>query len=166
MNNYNQFTPKGKIQNAPSNYIITNPLGSGLRVIVNFVSQLVKFDDVLDLTLGRVWRKVKEDYFLWGYDLRSFKLGNIKDTLVNSDIIVVNLLVKDKNNIIDAVALESALVKLQKFVKLEKASIHISNLLTKDVPALQDLVERHCVNNGINCYFYSIPAIKGERILI
>lgn len=156
----NRFTPMGKMATAPQGSSILAPINSGTRMIVNFVSQGPKFDQKLDKMLERVWRRVREDYFGWSGDFRTFKLGAIKDTLVASDIMILSLLVRDKEGIIDAAALEKALQNLAAFAKVEKGSIHISELLIQEVPALKDLVKKYIAENSIHCYFYDLPLEK------
>lgn len=154
----NRFIQAGKMQQAPEGSSIIAPINSGLRIIVNFVSITPKFDQKLDKMLEKVWRRVREDYFGWAGDFRTFKLGNIKDTLVASDIMILNLLVRGKDNIIDSEALEKALKALTEYAKYNKGSLHVSQLLIDEVPALRELVKRHASDNGINCYFYDLPA--------
>lgn len=156
----NKFTVQGKLQQTPPGSLITAPLNAGTRLIINFVSLGPKFDQKLDKAIEKVWRKVREDYFGWSGDFRTFKLGSIKDTLVNSDTLVVNLLVRDKEGIVDATGLEQALKKLAEFAKVEKGSVHISQLLIDEVPALKDLVKKYLSEIGINCYFYESPVEK------
>lgn len=157
---FNKFMVPGKMQQAPAGASILCPINSGLRMIVNFVSLGPKFDQKLDKMLERVWNRVRQDYFSWSGDIRGFKLGAIKDTLVASDLMILNLLVRDEEGIIDADALEKALQNLSGFAKTEKGSIHISQLLIDEVPALKDLVKKYISDAGIHCYFYDLPAEK------
>lgn len=157
----NRFTPMGKMQQAPAGASVLSPINAGTRMIVNFVSLgPSKFDQKLDKMLERIWNKVRQDYFAWSGDIRGFKLGSIKDTLVNSDIMILSLLVRDKDGIVDAAALEKALQNLAAFAKYEKGSIHVSELLIEEVPALKELVKKYIAETGINCYFYDSPEKK------
>jgi hypothetical protein len=156
----NRFTVKGKMQHAPQGASVLSPLNAGTRLIVNFVSLGPKFDQPLDKLIERIWNKARQDYFGWSGDIRNFKLGNIKDTLVNSDIMILSLLVRDEKGVVDGEALEKALDKLTAFAKMEKGSIHISQFLIDEVPALKELVDKHCASNGVNCYFYDLPVKK------
>ena len=156
----NKFTPSGKMQDV-SGVSIISPMNSGTRIIVNFVSQgPSKFDQPLDKMLERVWRTVRTDYFSWSGDFRTFKMGSVKDTLVASDIMILSLLVRDKEGIVNAEALELGLKNLAAFCKFEKGSVHISELLIQEVPALKELVKKHIAETGIHCYFYTAPVEK------
>lgn len=153
----NRFTPKGKMQDAPPGASIIAPVNAGLRLIVNFGSAKPAFDQKLDKILSRVWVRARQDHFAWTGDIRTFKLGNLKDSLVASDIMIINLLVRDKDDMVDGPALEKALTNLLAFAKMEKGSVHISQLLIDEVPALKELVGKHLAENGVNCYFYTKP---------
>lgn len=160
MNQMNQFMPKGKMADAPQGATVISPLNAGLRLIPNFVSTKPSFSAPLDVMLGKIWARVKQDYFGWSGDIRTFKLGAIKDSLCASDLMVVSLLVKNDDGIIDGAALEKALQNLTSFAKSEKGSLHISDYLCQDVPALRDLVDKYCASAGINCYFYPVPSLR------
>lgn len=158
-----KFTPRGKLQDAQPGCSVISPMNSGLRLIVNFVSIKPSFTQPLDLMIDRIWKRVKQDYYGWAGDLRNFKLGSIKDSLCASDIMVVNLLVKNEDGIVDAPALETALQKLTNFAKTEKASLHFSDHLVNEVPGLRDLADKYCATNGVNCYFYPTVVAKVVR---
>lgn len=150
----------GKMQQVPGGQSVIAPINAGQRIIMNFVSEGPKFDQKLDKMIERVWKRVRDDYFGWASDLKNFKSGAIKDTVVASDTYVVNMLVRDKNNVVNSSALEKALEQLSKFAKSEKCSVHISELLVEEVPALKPLVQKHIAANGINCYFYEVAVDK------
>ncbi len=160
----NRFMPKGKMQNAPTGASIIAPVNAGLRLIVNFGSAKPSFDQELDKMLTRVWARTRQDHFAWTGDIRTFKLGNIKESLVASDIMIINLLVRDKDDMIDGSALEKALTNLAAFAKMEKGSVHISQLLIDEVPALKELVNKHLAENGVNCYFYTKPLDQTVKV--
>ena len=155
-----RFTQKGKMQDAPKGQSVIAPINAGLRFIPNFVSIKPSFTSPLDIMLERIWRKVKQDYYSKSAEPRTFKLGAIFDTLCSSDIFVIGMVVKDEEGRIVADALETALQNLAKYAKSEKASLHISEHLSNDVSALRELVQRHCADVGVNCYFYSNPEPK------
>lgn len=163
-----RFTQKGKMQDAPKGQSVIAPINAGLRFIPNFVSIVPtmpgtgksNFSSPLDITLERIWRKVKQDYYSKSADLRTFKLGSIFDTLCSSDIFVVGMVVKNEEGLIVADALVAALKNLAKYAKSEKASLHISEHLSDDVPALRELIQLHCADVGVNCYFYANQELK------
>lgn len=153
----NRFTVKGKLQDAPPGSTIICPINSGIRLIVNFVGFGLKFDKKLDKILSKVWEKVRQEYFYWSGDIKTFKPGNIKEVLVASDIMIVHMLVKNKDEVVISEALEKAMQNLANFSKTEKASVHISELLVEDVPAIKELAKKYLSDAGIHCYFYKAP---------
>ena len=54
----------------------------------------------------------------------------------------------------DVKALEECVKKVCDSAKYEKASVHVSSLLTKAVPELTDLLNTHLVKNGVNVSYY------------
>ena len=150
----NRFVPTAKLQDIPRGSSIICPINSGTRLIMNFVGLELKFDSKLHKILEKVWNKVRQEYFYWSGDIKTFKPGNIKEVLVSSDIMIVHMLVKNKDGIVMADALEKALQNLANFSKVEKASVHISNLLVEEVPALKELAKKYLSESGIHCYFY------------
>ena len=152
-----RFTQKGKMQDAPAGSVVIAPVNAGIRIIPNFVSIEPKFDYKLDIIIDRIWNRVKQDYYAKISDFRNFKLGTIIDSLCASDIFVVSMVVRNKDGVIDATGLETALKNLTNYAKPHKSSLHFSLLLAEEVPPLRDLVKRYCADEGINCYFYAVP---------
>jgi hypothetical protein len=59
----------------------------------------------------------------------------------------------------DAKALGECLKKVAALAKYEKATVHVSTLLTSAVPELNDLLTEQLVNNGVSVYFYEEPGV-------
>jgi hypothetical protein len=151
----NKFVQAGKVKQVKAT--ILAPENAGLRIVLNAVGQSGKFDTKLDTLLTKKWLKVREDYRGWFASQQNFKLGCVNNTAVASDIWVVNMLVQDKEDKFSQEGLQAAVKKLADLAKYEKASVHVSTLLTAEIPTLQDLLLTHLVENGIHVYFYEEP---------
>jgi hypothetical protein len=153
MNTTNKFLQPGRAKHLAAT--ITAPEQAGLKFVLNAVAQNGEFKAPLDTLLTRRWSKTKEDYKGWYATQHNFKMGMLHDTAVASDTWVVSMLVKDKDGNVDATALAAAMKKLTAMCKYEHASVHVSNLLLADVPALGDLIKTTLLDEGINVYFYT-----------
>ena len=67
------------------------------------------------------------------------------------------MLVQDKTGKVDQKALQTAIKKVSEKAKYEKASVHVSTLLTSAIPELQDLLIKGLVEEGVSVYFYNEP---------
>lgn len=139
------------------NATILAPELAGLRLIVNVCGQNGKFDSKLDTLLTKRWAKTREDYKEWYATQHNFKLGMLNTTAVASDTWVASLLVKNKEDVVDPVALKTAVKKLGELCKYEKASAHISTLVLDEVPELKELLVKGLVEEGINVFTYVEP---------
>src|SRR5258708_107398 len=151
----NKFTTPGKVKQV--NATIIAPQNAGLRLIVNLVGQAGKFDSKLDTILSKMWPKVKNDYREAFVTQHNFKMGSLHQTATTSDCWVVNMLVKDKENKVDSNALALAIKNLAALAKYEQGSVHVSNLLVKEVPELKQMLISQVAENGIHLYFYEEP---------
>jgi len=151
----NKFITPGKAKQV--NATILAPENAGLRLVLNAVGQHGKFESKLDGVLTKKWSKVREDYKGWYATQHNFKLGWLNNTAVSSDTWVVNMLVEDKDGKLDATALQLAVKKVAELAKYEHGSVHVSTILTAAIPALQPLLVTHCIETGINVYFYNEP---------
>lgn len=144
---------KTKIVNAS----VLAPENAGLRFILNVVGQDGKFTSPLSLILAKRWAKVKEDNSYWYATQMNFKLGSLNETAVSSDTWAISMLVQDKTGKVDQKALQTAIKKVSEKAKYEKASVHVSTLLTSAIPELQDLLISGLVEQGVSVYFYNEP---------
>jgi len=152
----NKFTAPGKMKQV--NATILAPENAGLRIILNLCSENGKFESTLDKLLYSRWARVKSDFKEWHATQHNFKLGLLNtNSAVASDTWICEALVKDKNDKLDEKSLEVAVKKIKDLCKYEKASLHVSNILTNDFPSLVDLLKNHLVDEGINVYFYEEP---------
>lgn len=148
----NKFAPKGK-EKIVKGTILT-PEYAGLRLVLNFVSENGLPEGKLYEIFDKKWKKIKEETKGWYASRNNFKVGEITTIAVQSDTWVINCLCKDKDNKLQEAALLSCLKKVVLIAKNEKASVHISTLLTEDCSNLQELVTNEILNNGINVSYY------------
>lgn len=151
----NKFITPGKMKQV--NATIIAPENAGLRFVLNACGVSGKFESKLGTLLNKRWSKVREDYKGWHATQHNFKLGLLNTTAVSSDTWVVNMLVEDKDGNLDQAALQLAVKKVADLAKYEHASVHVSNILTTEVPELQPLLAKNLAEEGINVYFYTEP---------
>lgn len=151
----NKFIQAGKTKII--NSTILAPENAGLRFILNVVGEDGKFGSPLNLLLAKKWAKVKEDNSYWFATKMNFKLGSLNETAVASDTWTISLLVQKLNGLMDEKALQIAVKKLGEKAKYEKASVHVSTLLTSSIPALEGLLLTNLVEDGVSVYFYNEP---------
>lgn len=148
----NMFAPKGRVKQVSGS--ITQPENAGLRLVfVPFdMSGKVTESNKLANVLAKRWSRVIAEYKGWFGSRANFKLGEINSISVQSDIwIVQGLCLDDKG--VNKVALEACTKKLLALLKYEKASLHISNLLTETLPEFVELVDK-VSNDGVSVYCY------------
>jgi hypothetical protein len=150
-----KFITPGKVKQVKAS--ILAPELAGLRLVINACAQNGKFDAPLDALLAKRWSKVREDYKGWYATQHNFRPGSLNSTAVASDTWVVNMLVKDKEGNLSPDALKLAVKKLVDIAKYERASVHVSTLLTREIPELNDLLMTHLVDDGVNVFFYEEP---------
>ncbi len=151
----NKFQTPGKSKLI--NGTILLPEASGLRLILSFNNMVgdVKGNDLLPI-FDKKWKRVKEDFKMSYINKNgSYKLGTVvASTTVQSDVWVQHLLVQDENLNVDLSALNKTLKQIQLTAKTEKASVHVSTILTTKVPELTKLLKEYLLDEGINVYFY------------
>jgi len=140
---------------------VVHPELSGLRLVLAFAQEYASdkkptFDqyplyDVLD----KKWNVAKREIKAWFAERSGFKLGNLKNTIVQSDIQLVHALVYDKDGNLDTKALTTAVKKLVEMAKYERASVHVSTLLTEAVPQLTEMLQKQAIEQGVSVYYYT-----------
>jgi hypothetical protein len=156
-----KFGVQGKIKTVQGNFIA--PIHSGLRLIVNFAGLNGKYDHPTDQAIGKIWRAATSDYRSWFVSQQKFKLGEMKETVVASDIFIVNLLVRDAEGKLNMEGLEVAVKKLAVFAKYEKGSLHFDESLLQEAPTFQALLEEHILSAGVNVYVYTKPELEPAK---
>ena len=149
----NKFVMQGRWKEI--NGSITNPENSGLRLVVNLCSESGKWESPVETLLSKRWAPTKTDYRSWYVNRQGFKLGSLNTTLVASDIWVVNLLCKDKDNKVDDKALSECVKKLSVLARSDKGSVHFSSTALQEVPELQDMLKKTFIEEGFSVYSYT-----------
>lgn len=152
----NKFQVKGKTKLVKGS--ILTPEGGGLRLVLNITNMAGKAEGPLYPIFEKKWKKVKEEVKGW-YSTKTgaYKLGAINSTAVQSDVWVVHCLAQDDQLHVDAKGLEDCLKKVCATALYEKASLHVSSLLTSQVPGLEDLLTKCLVEKGVSVFFYEEP---------
>lgn len=148
----NRFAVQGKVKELKGSVLL--PENAGLRFVLSVTNTAGKPESPLYPIFDKKWKKVKEDARGWFVNKTGeYKLGAINQTAVQSDTWVIHLLCQNDTLVTDAKALEESVKKAVALAKTEKASVHISNVLVKDVPELKKLASKF-TEQGINVYFY------------
>jgi hypothetical protein len=147
------FMPQGRFRKLAGS--VSNPQMGGLRLVLALVSEAGTADSPTHKAMDKKWVNIKQEVKGWKTMPMDFKLGNLKTTAVQSDVWVVNALVKKADGTVDAVGLDTAVKKLTVLAKAEQAAIHMTEELLAEVPALKDLLQKLAIENGINVYLYT-----------
>lgn len=136
--------------------IITTPQLGGLKFILNNVSISGNPENSQMPIFDKKWLRVRTETRGWFADPSTFKLANIKDCMVQSDIWIINMICQDKDNKTDLNSLITCLEKIIKLAKYEQASIHVSSQFITDVPEFiqNNLIDMFTKNN-INVFLYA-----------
>ena len=148
----NKLLTHGKTKTVKGTILL--PELASLRLILTPCSQAGKPDSKLHTILNKKWRTVAADLKGWCAHNVDFKLGNLRQTAVQSDVWVIHALYLDKEGKVDEKALESCVKKLADLAKYEKGSVHVSTLLTEENPKLVELLQKLCLEKGTPVFFY------------
>jgi hypothetical protein len=134
---------------------ILHPENAGLRLVLNINNLAGKPESPLYPVFEKKWKKVKEESRGWyATKTGAYKLGAINTTAVQSDTWVIHMLCQDEDLKTSIPGLTECLKKVAASAKYEKATVHVSTLLTAAVPELADLVKEHVLAQGVSVYFY------------
>ena len=150
------FQPQGRVK--VINGTILAPENAGLRFVLNVANMVGKMESPLYPLFEKKWPTVKREVKGW-FNARDgkFKLGALNTNAVQSDTWVINMLCQDAELKSDAAGLTTCLKEVCKMAKYEKASVHVSTLLTTLVPELQETLTKELVENGVSVYYYEEP---------
>ena len=159
-----QFHPSGRVKTIQGS--ILSPHNAGLRFILNVANTGGKPESPLYTLFDKKWPKVKQEVRgSFVTKTGSYKLGTIAcNTAVQSDVWVISLLVQDDELKTDVVALEKSLKEVCKMAKYERATCHISTLLTSAVPELVDAINTQLVEQGVAVCFYDEPGDDSKGV--
>lgn len=152
----NRFQQQGRVKLIKGS--ILAPENAGLRFVLNVNNMVGKAESPMYPLFDKKWKKVKEEAKGW-YNTRTgaYKLGAVNTTAVQSDTWVIHMLCQDDELKTSPEALAKCLDEVCKSAKYERATVHVSTLLTTAVPELQDLLTKHLVEKGVSVYFYEEP---------
>jgi hypothetical protein len=138
---------------------ILAPENAGLRFVLSVNNLAGKPDNhPLYPLFEKKWRKVREEARGWyATKTGAYKLGAVNTTAVQSDTWVIHLLCQDESLETQPEALEKCLKEVCKMAKYERATVHVSDLLTNAVPELVDHLKTQLVEQGVSVYFYQEP---------
>lgn len=137
---------------------ILAPENAGLRFVLSINNMAGKPENPLFPVFEKKWKKVKEESRGWyATKTGAYKLGAINTTAVQSDTWVIHMLCQDENLNTDAAALTTCLKKVCASAKYERATVHVSTILTGSIPELTNLLQTELVEQGVSVYFYEEP---------
>jgi hypothetical protein len=138
---------------------ILTPENAGLRFVLNIANMAGKQESPLYPLFDKKWAGVKREVKGW-FNTRTgaYKLGAVNSTAVQSDTWVVNMLCQTEELETSADALKVCLKEVCKMAKYERATVHVSTLLTTVMPDLTDLLNTELVENGVSVSFYEEPS--------
>lgn len=149
-----RFQVQGRVK--VINGSVLMPETAGLRFVLNFANMAGKTDDKLYEVLSKKWPKARQEVRGWfATKTGKYKPGATHTLPVQSDTWVVSLLCQDENLKTDLNGLELSLKDVCKQALYEKASVHVSSILTSQVPEFQELLTKQLVDNGVSVYYYN-----------
>lgn len=150
----NKFQQPGKTKMIKGS--ILAPENAGLRFVLSINNLAGKPDNnPLYPVFEKKWPKVRTEARGWyATKTGAYKLGAVHTTAVQSDTWVLHLLCQDENLVTDEAGLQKCLKEVCKSAKSEKATVHVSTLLTDSVPELMGLLNSELVEEGVSVYFY------------
>lgn len=153
-----QFQPQGRVKLIKGS--ILAPENAGLRFVLNIANMAGKVESPLYPLFEKKWPTVKREVKGW-FNARDgkFKVGALNTNAVQSDTWVINMLCQDVDSKTDTTGLATCLKEICKMAKYERASVHVSTLLTDVIPELQELLTKELVENGVSVYFYEEPSV-------
>lgn len=150
----NKFQPQGKTKLIKGS--ILAPENAGLRFVLSINNTRGNPDgNPLLPFFDKKWKQVRADSKGWfATKTGAYKLGATNTSAVQSDTWVIHMLCQNDDLAVDAVGLEECLKKVSASAKYEKATVHVSTILTDAVPELVSLLNKHLVDNGVSVYLY------------
>lgn len=152
----NRFQVQGRVKLIKGS--ILTPENAGLRFVLNVNNMVGKAESPLYPLFEKKWKKVREEARGWYTNKTgAYKLGATNTTAVQSDVWVIHMLCQDDELKTDVTALEECLKKVAASAKYEKATVHVSTLLTDAIPSLQGLLTKQLVEAGVSVSYYQEP---------
>lgn len=155
-----KFQQPGKVKVIEGS--ILTPQNAGLRFVLNVNNMKGQAESPLYPLFDKKWKQVKAEAKGWfntrtGLGPNPYKLGSVNVTAVQSDVWVMHMLCQDEELSTDSTALTTCLKEICKMAKYERATIHVSTLLTAVLPELTDALNTELVEQGVSVSFYEEP---------
>lgn len=152
-----KFQQQGRVKVVQGS--ILAPENAGLRFVLNVANMAGKPESPLYPIFEKKWSAVKKEVKGW-FNTRTgaYKLGAVNTTSVQSDTWVLNLLCQTEDLETSEAGLQTCLKEVCKMAKYERATVHVSTLLTDAVPSLNELLTKELVENGVSVYYYEEPS--------
>lgn len=148
----NKFQNPGNVKTVKGS--ILAPHNAGLRFVLNSFSLSGKPEGDLFALFDKKWSRVRSESRGWYATRQNFKLGAVNSTAVQSDTWVLTMLVKSEEGELNETALDACLKKVCDMAKYEKATVHVSSLLTEEIPVLAEKLNAALIDNGVSVVFY------------
>lgn len=148
----------GRIKEVKGNASI--PASTDSRLIVLFCSTDGDFEAVPEnLTVSKVYPKVKDLYRSWWRRQKNFKGGEIQIEQIQTNTEVAYLLTCiETENIVgfDLEHTKSAIDKIGRYCSKEKRSIHVNKIGTENEwNTILELLTQYAAKRGVNIFIYS-----------
>ena len=158
MNQSNPFQAQGSVKVIKGS--ILSPHNAGLRFILSLNNMAGKPESPLYPLFEKKWKRVREEARGWYTNKTgAYKLGAINTTAVQSDTWVIHMLCQADDLQTDLKAVSECLKKVCTSAKYEKATVHVSTILTEAVPELESLLKTELVEKGVSVYYYQEPSV-------
>jgi hypothetical protein len=148
MNNENKFLT-GIIRIKTGDASIPN--SSDNRVILFFADTSGDTKDPLALKLIKRWLKIKDEFRSWWRGQVDFKLGKTLPIIVQTDTIILALLVL-VDNVMDYNALKDAMISAGRYCSSNKYNVHINK--SYDWSKIEPMLMEYFVKSGVNVTVY------------
>jgi hypothetical protein len=150
----NKFQQLGRVKVIKGS--ILTPENAGLRFVLSVNNLLGKAEGNPLLPLfDKKWPKVRQESRGWyATKTGAYKLGAVSESAVQSDVWVMHLLCQGEDLTVDAAALEKCLKEVCKRAKYERATVHVSTVLTNSIPEFTGLLQSQLIDQGVSVSFY------------
>lgn len=151
------FGKKGSVKTIDAT--ILSPQQGGLKLILS----VARLDGALDNPMMELFSKRwanfrKELASLYATRTGAYKLGFVGEPYcVQSDVWVMHCVCLNAKGKFDLDGFRECLKALCKKAEVERAGVHISNILVNKFPKMTKLVEEELTNNGVNVLYYNEP---------
>lgn len=155
----NKFQQPGRVSTI--NGSILAPHNAGLRFVlsVNNLAGKNEGNPMLPI-FDKKWPKVKAESRGWfATKTGAYKLGAVNTTAVQSDTWVVHMLCQGEDLQVNGAGLAKCLKEVCKMAKYERATVHVSTVLTNSIPEMTNLLKEELIDQGVSVAFYQEPGV-------